>query len=184
MAKSTSVDIEFFELVAKRTDSVSQAKMAQAFVLELLENPEGSHKALEFGFNSMANTDQNSLLSLSDLPEEAYKEFKNAFEAWAVIANSAIEQIDDTTRVLCQKVANLHIKKLEDLGIDCIDTRGHAETVVFAVTTQIVTIMLHEVWDEYLTNFFSTPWFSSEGMRTVLADLSPVWKLYYPAEDE
>ena len=184
MAKSPSIDLELFELVATRTNTVSQAKMAQAFVRELIDHPSESHTALEFGVNGLLNIDASTLLSLSILPEDAYSQFHNAFEAWVIIGNSIIEEIDDKTKVLCRKIANVHLRKLQELELECVGSTSHDEAIVIAVTIQIVAIMMHNEWDEYLTNFFSMPWFSSEEMRTILADLSPVWKLYYGAEED
>ncbi len=179
MAKSTSIDLEIFKHVATVTKSVQQAQMAQSFVLELLENPETSHEALEFGINSLLNSKAETFLSLSDIPEEAYKQSENALITWVVFTKSLIDEIDDRTTVLCRRAASEHTRKLQKQGVDCVGSTDHDELIVMAVTVLICAVVLKGEGDEFLLQFLILPWLSSPAIRQNLVELSPTLKMFF-----
>lgn len=178
LAKSTSIDLEIFKHVATVTKSVQQAQMAQSFVLELLQNPETSHQALEFGMNGLLNSKAETFLSLSELPEEAYKQSKNALFTWAVLTKSLTDEIDDRTTVLCRRVATEHTRKLQDLAVDCVGSTEHDELIVMAVTVLICAVILQGEGDQFLLQFLILPWLSSPAIRQNLVELSPTLKMF------
>ena len=179
MGKSTSIDLEIFKHVATVTKSVQQAQMAQSFVLELIENPETSHEALEFGINSLVNSKAETFLSLSEIPEETYQKSENALITWVVFTKSLIDEIDDRTTVLCRRIATEHTRKLEALGVECVGSSDHDEVIVMAVTVLICAIILRGEGDEFLLQFLILPWLSSEAIRANLVELSPTLKMFF-----
>ncbi len=184
MAKSTSIDLEIFKHVATLTSSTHQAQIAQSFILELLENPQESHRALEFGISNLLQAKAETFLSLTDIPEEAYKNSKNALFMWAILTKGLIDELDDRTTVLCRKAAVEHIHRLQELELECVESSSHVETIVMAVTVILCSVILMGEGNEYLLQFFCLPWLSSGSIRTILLDLSPTLKLIFGESED